>query len=75
MPLIHESFMIVFQVYKADWNIIKTVYLICRFMVLLLWPSVVYMFVSDHDGDDCSPWVYPQSVVYTVLASGTLFIF
>lgn len=48
---------------------IKIVYLICRLAVLILWPAIAYMFASGHDGDDCSPWVYPQGAIYAVMAS------
>ncbi|KAF8725236.1 hypothetical protein AX14_008231 [Amanita brunnescens Koide BX004] len=54
-------------IYKADWNVIKFLYLICRLVILMLWPVMAYMFASGHGGDDCSYWVYPQAAIYTVM--------
>ena len=55
------------KIYKADWNVIKFLYLICRLAILMLWPAMAYMFASGHGGDDCSYWVYPQAAIYTVM--------
>ncbi|KAF8725234.1 hypothetical protein AX14_008229 [Amanita brunnescens Koide BX004] len=55
------------KIHKSGWTIVKTVYLICRFTILTSWPFVVYILMTDHDADDCTPWEYPQEIIYIVL--------
>ena len=57
------------KIHKSGWTIVKTVYLICRFTILTSWPFVVYILMTDHDADDCTPWEYPQEIIYIVLVS------
>ncbi|KAF8314878.1 hypothetical protein F5887DRAFT_468878 [Amanita rubescens] len=54
-------------VYKSSWTLVKIIYLICRFTILMFWPLVVYAHVYNHSTDDCSPWAYPQTLIYLVL--------
>lgn len=53
---------------------VKIIYLTCRFTVLTLWPLVVYVYVNDHSADNCSPWTYPQTLIYLVLVINSVFV-
>ena len=62
------------KVYKSSWTMVKIIYLTCRFTVLMLWPLVVYVYVNDHSADNCSPWTYPQTLIYLVLVISFVFV-
>ncbi|KAF8350333.1 hypothetical protein F5887DRAFT_944877, partial [Amanita rubescens] len=54
-------------VYKSRWNTIKVLYLLCRFMPLVLWLVVVFMLVTGRSPINCTSWVYAQSWIMMTL--------
>ncbi len=51
------------QIYQSRWSLSKSLYLACRFSLLLGWPIVMYAFLFDHDMESCKPLL----VIVTVL--------
>ncbi|KAK2459836.1 hypothetical protein APHAL10511_008157 [Amanita phalloides] len=54
-------------VYKSNWSIIKTIYVTSRFMTLVSWPMIIFIIVTNHEGDACSIWICVQSMIYFIL--------
>ncbi|PPQ75111.1 hypothetical protein CVT24_010066 [Panaeolus cyanescens] len=52
-------------IYKARWTSIKTLYLLCRYYPLILWPIVMWAYVGNHDADTCYRVAHP---VHALLA-------
>jgi len=70
--LIVYEFLLLFDdeyrlVYKSRWNAIKVLYLLCRFMPLVLWLAVVFTMVTGRSPINCTSWVYAQSCICMTL--------
>ncbi|KAF8737661.1 hypothetical protein AX14_012537 [Amanita brunnescens Koide BX004] len=54
-------------VYKSRWNAIKVLYLLCRFMPLVMWLVVTFMMVTGHSPINCTSWVFAQAFICVTL--------
>ena len=49
----------------APWNVIKVLYLLCRFLPIATWPIIITV-VTGLD-EDCSSWINSQSTICLLL--------
>ncbi|TFK35879.1 hypothetical protein BDQ12DRAFT_267185 [Crucibulum laeve] len=54
-------------IYKSRWNILKVVYLICRYYPLLIWPIEIWSMVFDHNLKTCEVMVVFQQFSFIPL--------
>ncbi|KAK2459830.1 hypothetical protein APHAL10511_008151 [Amanita phalloides] len=54
-------------IYKSQWNVIKAIYMTSRFMTLVSWPIIIFILVTDVDGNKCSAWYCAQSMIYVIM--------
>ncbi|TFK39685.1 hypothetical protein BDQ12DRAFT_721902 [Crucibulum laeve] len=46
-------------IHKARWTSIKTLYILCRYYGIIVWPVFIWAYVQNHGGGLCQRVAYP----------------